>query len=140
MSSKLTHCAGVFPTRDIEKSVEYYIRYLGFRAERHFDNFEPFAALYRDDIEIIFVKAKIGDVVSNRDRYGAGYDFYLVPESVEGVDGLYRKLRDKGVKIDSPPSMKPYGSYEFSIEDIDGRIVGFGQIRDRETFFGNCKY
>jgi hypothetical protein len=31
--------------------------------------------------------------------------------------------------------MTGYGSYEFVVEDVDGRLIGIGRIRDRETFF-----
>jgi hypothetical protein len=31
--------------------------------------------------------------------------------------------------------MTPYGSYECVIEDVDGRYIGIGRIRDRQTFF-----
>ena len=31
--------------------------------------------------------------------------------------------------------MTPYGSYEFVLEDIDGRRVGIGRIADEDVFF-----
>lgn len=132
---KLVNCAPVLLTKDIKKTAEYYKNYLGFRTEEHFDSSEQFAALYRDETEIIIVQAKFGEVLSNRCKFGAGYDVYLVPESIEGVDDIFEQLKEKGVKIDSPPSLKPYGSYEFSIEDIDGHIIGFGQIKQTDKFF-----
>jgi predicted lactoylglutathione lyase len=132
---KLVNCAPVLLSQNVKKTVEYYKTNLGFRAEEHFDSSEQFTALYRDETEIIIVKAKFGEVSSNRFKFGAGYDVYLVPESIEGVDNIFEELKAKGVKIDSPPSLKEYGSYEFSIEDIDGRIIGFGQIKESEKFF-----
>ena len=135
MTIRLVNCAPVLVTQDIKKTLEYYTKYLGFAAEEHFDSPEQFAALYRDDTEIIIVQAKCGEVASNRRKYGAGYDVYLVPDTIKGVDTIFEELKGKGVKIDTPPSLKPYGSYEFSIEDIDGRIIGFGQIQQKEKFF-----
>jgi hypothetical protein len=32
-------------------------------------------------------------------------------------------------------ALTPYGSYEFALEDIDGRILGVGHIREERTFF-----
>lgn len=32
-------------------------------------------------------------------------------------------------------NLPSYGTYEFVVEDVDGRLIGIGQIRDRETFF-----
>jgi hypothetical protein len=31
--------------------------------------------------------------------------------------------------------MAAYGTYEFVIEDVDGRLIGIGRISDREIFF-----
>jgi hypothetical protein len=31
--------------------------------------------------------------------------------------------------------MTPYGSCEFVVEDVDGRLIGIGRISDRERFF-----
>ncbi len=135
MTTRLINCAPVLATQNIKKTVEYYTKYLGFVAEEHFDSPEQFAALYRDETEIIIVQGKSGEIASNRCTFGVGYDVYLVPDTIEGVDTIFEELKGRGVKIDTPPSLKPYGSYEFSIEDIDGRIIGFGQIQQKERFF-----
>jgi len=31
--------------------------------------------------------------------------------------------------------MTPYGSYGFVLEDIDGRRIGIGRIKDKSVFF-----
>lgn len=36
--------------------------------------------------------------------------------------------------------MTAYGSYEFLIEDIDGRLIGFGRVSNEETFFKDSNY
>ena len=140
MSSKLVNCAAIFIVKDVMKTAEFYKNILGFRVEEHFDNPEQFAALYRDDIELIIIQAKYGEIISNRSRYGAGYDVYFSPENIEGVDSIYNEFKEKGVRIVNPPSLKPYGSYEFCIEDNDGRLLGFGCIKHKDKFFrkGNC--
>ncbi len=135
-SSKLVNCAGVFVTPDVERTAAYYREVLGFRVVQHYENVEKFAALYRDEVEIVVVQAQYGEVLSNRRRYGAGYDAYLDPEEVEGVDPLYAEWKANGARIVSPPAMTPYGSYEFVLEDIDGRLIGVGRIKRKEVFFG----
>ncbi|WP_342447956.1 hypothetical protein [Paenibacillus maysiensis] len=42
----------MFPTNDIEKTSEFYSRYLGFRAVSYLEAEEPHICLYRDDTEI----------------------------------------------------------------------------------------
>jgi catechol 2,3-dioxygenase-like lactoylglutathione lyase family enzyme len=132
---KFINLAAVLISSDVVKTAEYYSDVMGFKVVKHFDGKEKFAALYRDEIEIIIVQSKYGEVQSNRQKYGAGYDVYITPDTVEGVDIIYSELRDKEVKIISTPQMTEYGSYEFVVEDIDGRLIGIGQIKNKEQFF-----
>src|SRR5690554_4043944 len=106
----------------------------------HYDKTDNFAAIYRDSIEFIIVQAKFGEVKSNNKRYGAGYDAYIDPASVEAVDILYQEFLSNDVTIISKPEITEYGSYEFVIEDIDGRLIGIGRIKDNNTFFENSNY
>jgi len=135
--SKLVNCIPELVSNNIEKTVEYYKNILGFRAVTHYDKSEKFAALYRDDVEIIIIQAKHGKVLPNNKRYGSGYDVYIDPKDVKGVDPLYEEFKNKGAKIVKTPSMADYGCYEFVIEDIDGRLIGIGRVADKVTFFGN---
>jgi catechol 2,3-dioxygenase-like lactoylglutathione lyase family enzyme len=133
--SRLSNGVIVFVTPDVKKTATYYQDILGFRVVEHYDKEEPFAALYRDAVEIVVVQAKYGQVVSNRARYGAGYDAYLNPEEVEDVEILYADVKEKGAIIVRPPALTAYGSYEFVLEDIDGRWIGIGKIKDNGVFF-----
>ena len=127
--AKLVHCAAVFLTENVERTAQYYQDILGFRVVTHYDQSEKFAALYRDEVEIVVVQARFGPVLANRQRYGAGYDAYLDPETVEDVDSLYQEFRAKGAIILSPPALTPYGSYEFTLQDIDSHQIVIGRIK-----------
>jgi uncharacterized glyoxalase superfamily protein PhnB len=132
----LSSCAIVLVSGEIEKAASYYRDVLGFRVVEHYDFEEKFATLYRDSVEIIFVQAKFGIVQSNRTRYGAGFDAYLVPENPEAVQAFYTEIRDRGAKIVQEPTLTTYGSLEFVFEDLEGRLIGIGCIKDEGTFFG----
>jgi len=132
---RLSNGVIVFVTPDVQKTATYYQDVLGFRVVEHYDQAEPFAALYRDAVEIVVVQARYGEVVPNRTRYGAGYDAYLDPEDVQDVDVLYADWKAQGATIVSPPAMTAYGSYEFVLEDVDGRLIGVGRIKDQGVFF-----
>jgi catechol 2,3-dioxygenase-like lactoylglutathione lyase family enzyme len=136
---RLVNAVIVFVAPDARKTVDYYRDVLGFRAVEHFDKDEMFAALYRDEIEILVVQARFGKVISNQERYGAGYDAYLDPQEINDVDTLYEEWEEKGAKILHPPRLTPYGSYEFVFEDIDGRRIGVGLINNNEVFFEHSK-
>jgi catechol 2,3-dioxygenase-like lactoylglutathione lyase family enzyme len=134
--SKLVNAVIVFVAPDAQRTVDFYRDVLGFRVVEHFDKEEKFAALYRDEIEMIVVQSRFGNVVSNQERYGAGYDAYIDPEHIEDVDALYSEWKERGAKIIAPPSLTSYGCYEFVLEDIDGRRIGIGLIKDNDVFFG----
>lgn len=136
INSKLSGCAIVFVTADIRKTASYYRDILGFRVVEHYNRQEKFAALYCDSVEIVLIQSQFGTVQSNRINYGAGYDAYLVPENPAAVETFYSEIRARGAKITQAPAITSYGSMEFVFEDIDGRLIGVGCIRDDETFFG----
>lgn len=137
---KLVNLCPVFVSEDVKKTVKFYVEQLGFKYAEHYDKIDNFATIYRDSIEFVIVQAKIGKVESNTKRYGAGYDAYIDPDTVEGVAILYQEFLSKNVKIISEPQKTEYGSYEFVIEDIDGRLIGIGRIYDNQTFFENSDY
>lgn len=123
-------CNNLVPT------TTYYEEKLGFRVVRHFENSEPFAATYRDKVEIVLVQTAHGQFTPNRERYGAGYDAYLVPDSHESVRSMHDDLKSRGVKINNPLALTPYGSLEFSFSDCEGHEIGVGLIQNEKAFFG----
>lgn len=125
--SKLVNGAIILVTPDIRKTAGWYREKLGFRVVEKFDLPEPFAALYRDSVEIVLVQLKFGPVERNRIRYGAGYDAYLAPE-----------IAARGVKVVQPPALTAYGSRELVFEDVDGRWIGVGCIQDEGVFLGQA--
>jgi predicted lactoylglutathione lyase len=130
----------VFICNDIEKTLKYYVDILGFKYADHIDKVEKFVAIYRDSIEIILVQKIKGTIESNTRKYGSGEDAYICPDSIESVENLYIELKNKKVAKLCEPKLEYYGSYEFSFEDIDGRIIGIGRIKNRDDFFKKSNY
>ncbi len=137
---KLVNVCPVFVSEDVKRTTEYYVHVLGFKYASHFDKADQFAALYRDSIEIVVVQKQKGTVDSNTKRYGFGFDAYIDPDTLEGVDLLFREFQEKQVKIITEPRITEYGSYEFVFEDIDGRMIGVGLIANKDRFFANSNY
>lgn len=135
MRAKLDNAAAVSITPDVRRTAAYYGEIFGFTLVEHYAAAEVFAAIYRDSVEILLVQAQRGEFQANTVRYGAGFDIYLDPDSLEGVDSMYEELKAKNARIVREPAMTPYGTYEFVVEDVDGRLIGIGRIRERETFF-----
>lgn len=116
-----SHC--VFPTPDIEKTAQYYVDSLGFRAVAYLDAGEPHICLYRDQTEIILTRSNGTKVMPNRELYGYGYDAYFITDDQEG---LQNEFESAGVKIARRLSRTDYHNREFVVEDIDRRWIGFG--------------
>jgi len=113
----------IFPTPDIERTSEYYVKVMGFRAVKYLDVKEPHICLYRDDIEIVLMKANTDKVYPNRESYGYGEDAYFITDEQEV---LLNEFSEKGVKIVRELQLTDYNNREFTVEDIDGRWIVFG--------------
>ena len=112
----------IFPVPDIKKTAEYYVSKLGFRAVEYLECKEPHICLYRDNSEIILLKANTA-VIPNRILYGYGEDAYLYTDKQEALE---KEFAEKQVKIVRGLSVTDYQNKEFIIEDIDGRWLAFG--------------
>jgi catechol 2,3-dioxygenase-like lactoylglutathione lyase family enzyme len=139
-SVKFTNVCPVLISEDIVKTVDFYVEKLGFKYAKHYDKIDNFATLYRDSIELVVVQAKFGKVESNTKRYGSGYDIYIDTDTIEGIDLVYQEFLSKGVKIIEQPRKTDYGSYEFVVEDIDGRLIGVGLIFSNDIYFENSDF
>jgi uncharacterized glyoxalase superfamily protein PhnB len=139
-SYKFTNICPIFISEDVKKTVKYYIEVLGFKYAEHFDKIDNFATIYRDSIEIVIVQKINGKIESNKCKYGNGYDAYIDTDTLEGIGNVYEEYKRKGVKIVSEPRITDYGSYEFVFEDIDGRNIGIGLIKNKEEYFKKSNY
>ena len=119
----------IFPVPDIMKTAEYYVSRLGFTAVGYLDCDEPHVCLYRDNAEIILLKANKEKIQPNRELYGYGYDAYIYTESQEK---LQERFESRGVKVVRPLNETDYQNREFVIEDIDGRWLAFGLKQSSE--------
>ena len=113
----------IFPVPDIERTAEFYVRRMGFRAVKYLDFTEPHICLYRDGAEILLLRAG-REVLPNRELYGYGYDAYLYTDEQEALE---REMRAAGVRIVRALNTTDYGNREFVAEDADGRWLAFGR-------------
>ena len=121
--AKLEHSLLIMPSADMNKTADYYVNFLNFRAVRGLEFKEPHICLYRDGVEIVLTKSKLQNIQPNRELHGYGYDGYFSGKSIEPI---YQELLSKGVKMAKPLGMTDYGNLEFVIEDVDGRWICVG--------------
>lgn len=118
--------------KNVEKSVEFYSKQLGFKIE-FIGEGPKFAILSRDNFSVMLRQLKeSGHTKPNRIPFiKAGWhtngkeawDAYIW---VNNVDELYEEFIVKDVSIIKPIQITEYGIRDFEIEDIDGYIICFG--------------
>jgi len=113
----------IFPTPDIERTSDFYVDVLGFRAVKYLNVKEPHICLYRDDTEIVLTKARTEKVYPNRELYGYGEDAYFITDKQEA---LLDEFTHKGAKVVRELQLTDYNNREFTVEDVDGRWIVFG--------------
>jgi len=113
----------IFPTPNIERTSDFYVDVMGFRAVKYLDVKEPHICLYRDKVEIVLTKAKTDKVYPNRELYGYGEDAYFITDEQEA---FLSEFTEKGAIIVHELSLTDYNNLEFTVEDIDGRWIAFG--------------
>lgn len=119
----------IFPCENIEKTADFYVKKLGFKAVKYLDVIEPHICLYKDSIEIILIKTLKGCFKPNHVLYGYGYDVYFYTKDPETPEKLFIK---NGVKFIKNLHTTDYNNKEFIIEDCDGRYLAFGIKLDNQ--------
>ena len=112
------HCETIFPTlvvKDVKKTANYYKKKLGFHIHFLWGKPPVHAGVGLGDVSIHFSKGR---------QQSDGYWVYFV---VDDVDKLHRRFRKKGVKCLDKPENKPWDMREFSVKDLDGHHLRFGQ-------------
>jgi len=108
-----------FLVNDIEHSIEFYKKKLGFEVAFRYEDF--YAGIIKDGHSIHLKCGKPSIEERKRKRENVDLDIVF---SVEGVEDLYEELVNRTVEIIEPLCERPYGR-EFYIADPDGYILAF---------------
>ena len=104
---------------DIEHSIEFYTKKLGFDVEFRYEDF--YAGIIKNGYSIHLKSGKPSIEERKSKRENDDLDIVF---SVEGVEELYKEFVNKSVEIIQPLCERPYGR-EFYITDPDGYILAF---------------
>ena len=108
-----------FVVRDIEKSIEFYTKVLGFAIDFRFEDF--YAGIIKNGYSIHLKSGKHS--IEERKRKRAHEDLDII-FSIENIPSLYAELSKSSVEMIQPLRDMDYGK-EFYIADPDGYIIGF---------------
>jgi GNAT superfamily N-acetyltransferase len=115
----------IFPVADVVATVRHYREVLGFSEEWLWGDPPDFGGVRWGKVGAMFAlqsgqDAKIG---------GQWHSFF-----VEGIDALYSLHNRTGATICSPLEAKPWGLREYTVRDLNGHYLRFGQRgSDRTT-------
>jgi catechol 2,3-dioxygenase-like lactoylglutathione lyase family enzyme len=130
-NNQLLSSAPYFPVADLERSVVYYERVLGFKRDTEREptaNVLPrFVVVRREGLAIVLHDAGDDNPGPNTNpgrRHADAWDVYFW---VRDVHALHAELHAAGADVMSDPIVRPYRMEEFSVRDADGNVLGFGQ-------------
>jgi len=109
----------VIPVPDVAAAVDWYATALGFRREPLWGDPPTHGSANRDRVGIQFTKAS--DDWSSGGYPGSVYIF------IDDAAAFADELAAGGVMISEPVEAKDYGMIEFSIHDLNGYRIVFGQ-------------
>jgi len=108
-----------FLVTDIDRSIEFYIKKLGFDIDFRYQDF--YAGVIKDGYSIHLKTGKPSIEERKNKRKNQDLDVVF---SVDGIEDLYKELLNKFVECIQPLRNMPYGK-EFYIADPDGYIISF---------------
>jgi catechol 2,3-dioxygenase-like lactoylglutathione lyase family enzyme len=124
-TAKLLRVSPYFPVRDVEQSVAFYERVLGFRCEYSAGTPLEFAICSRDGFAIMLRLVAAPELIAPVEKQGGTWDAFFW---VTDAEVLHRELIGKGVVVVYGPLIQEaYHMKEFAIRDCDGHVLGFGQ-------------
>lgn len=119
--------AGITPmlrTKDLEGSVEFYTRLLGFECGALSEDW-GWASLSRDGATIMLALPNAHEPFERPAFTGSLYI------RCDDVDAMWEQVKDRA-KVCYPIEDFEYGMREFAIYDNDGYLLQFGQEIDQE--------
>jgi uncharacterized glyoxalase superfamily protein PhnB len=105
---------GVIPVlrvSDLEASIEYYTRVLGFTLDWRDRDSDSFASVSRDGCHVF---------LSVGDQGNFGSWLWI---AVNDADAIHEGLLANGARVRHPPTNFPWGSRELQVEDPDGNVL-----------------
>ncbi len=124
-AGQLLRSAPYFPVADVEKSVLFYEKTLGFHCEYAGGRPPQFAICCRDGFAVMLRKVEKPERIVPNEKQGGTWDAFFW---VSNADALYAQLQAKGAEVVYAPLVQEaYQMKEFAIRDCDGHVLGFGQ-------------
>ena len=117
--SRIKKMSPQFVVSDLERSIEFYTKKLGFDLDFRYEDF--YSGVMKDGHSI---HLKLGAPSIEERQSGRDYEDLDVVFSVKGIEELYEEYSLKSIEFIQPLRDMAYGK-EFYVADPDGYILGF---------------
>jgi uncharacterized glyoxalase superfamily protein PhnB len=104
----------VLVVRDLPSALRYYTDRLGFALDFTWEDPPRYAGVRLDRVQLHLMSGDPGQ--------GASVNFVI-----DQVDALHRFHLERGAEVSGPPEDMPWGLRSYSVKDLDGNWLGFGQ-------------
>jgi len=118
-AAKIKSMSPQFLVNDIDRSIEFYIKNLGFQLNFRYEDF--YAGIVNGGCSI---HLKLASPAVGESAYRKNNEHLDITFSVEGIEDLFNEIKNKKVAVIQPLRDMPYGR-EFYITDPDGYIIAF---------------
>jgi hypothetical protein len=117
MKSKLSHQATILPVSNVEYSIAYYTKKLGFICTFKWEKPASYAVLKRDGITINLNLQEEQNDIGHASIYIFCHD----------IKSLYKEYKSNDVVFEEKLNSTDYGMNEFAVKDLDNNRLIFGQ-------------
>lgn len=117
--SKFKKMSTQLPVADMDRSVEFYTRKMGFDVDFRYHDF--YVGIIKDGYSIHLKMSRPSFEERKNTRNKEDLDIVF---SVDGIEGLYEELSKRSVEFVQVLRDMPYGK-EFYVADPDGNIIAF---------------
>lgn len=117
--SKIRNMSPQLLVADIDCSLEFYTKKLGFKIDFRYEDF--YSGISKEGFSI---HLKLGKTIIRERQNKMNNDDLDIVFSVEGIEDLYKEISSRSVEFIQPLREMDYGK-EFYIADPDGFIIAF---------------
>jgi uncharacterized glyoxalase superfamily protein PhnB len=113
---------------DVERTISFYCKRLGFEATLRQPDARPFFAIIRRDGVQLMIKShqNIAPLPNSKRMPWTRWDAFVYSED---PDGLYKEMLERDATVSAPLSDTHDGLRGFEITDPDGHAMFFGRPR-----------
>jgi uncharacterized glyoxalase superfamily protein PhnB len=123
-TARITGIAPQFLVDDLDRAIAYYRDKLGFALDFVYESF--YASVSRDGFAIHVKDAPKLAADRPHRKQNEHLDAYI---AVAGVRDLFNELQTRGAQVIRPLEEKPWATTEFYVEDPDGYILCFSELK-----------